>query len=249
MLAAALACIEAASAQATPNNADALLGLANVAETEQERVQRLRDVVAADPDKPLYLDFLARALLPIEGSELEAAALYERAYEAALYEREAQLSRNSAGYAWRFARNAIWQYERAGASERAKRLREHVVADYDLPARLDEVADATPENVASLKQSLQDLCGQVAMNVFGAKPCLDGIERAVAATDRARARGNAAVLEQAVSDAMFKAAVSGRWLDVVDPRWRKGFEAALQRYDGSQAVAHLREVLPEIEIE
>jgi hypothetical protein len=225
-----------------PNHADALLGLANLAETDDERVNRLRDVVAADPDEPRYLEFLARELLSIQGSELEVAALYERAYEA-------QMSRAIGPYAWRFARNAVWQYERAGASERAKRLRERVVFDYDLPARLDEVADATTENAGSLKQILQDLCGQVAMNVFGAKPCLDCIERAVQATDRARARGNAGVLEQTVSDAMFKAAVSGTWLDVVDSRWRKGFEAALERYDGPQAVARLRDVFPAIEIE
>lgn len=232
-----------------PNNADALLGLANLAETEQERVQRLRDVVAADPDKPFYLELLARALLSVEGGELEAAALNERAYEAALDERKAQLSRNSASYGWRFARDAIWLYERAGAPERADRLREQVVADYDLPARLEEVADATPGDAANLQQILQSLCDQVAMNLLGAKPCLDGIDRAIHATDRARARGNAADLEQAVSDAMLKAAVSGMWLDAADSNWRRTFEAALERYDGGEAVARLRTVLPSILIE
>ena len=224
-----------------PRHPGALLSFASMAETNEERVVRLRDVLAVDPENRIVIESLARALLSIERGGLEAAALYERAYET-------QESRGT-GRAWRFARDAIWSYERAGAPERASRLREQVVADYDLPAKLEGVADATASDAANLRPILQELCDQVVMSVFGGRPCLDGIERAVEATDRARARGNAAVLEHAVSDAMFKAAVSGMWLDAADSKWRTKFEAALERYDGPQAVARLRTVLPEILIE
>lgn len=225
-----------------PKHADALMGLVNLAETNEERVRRLRDVVAVAPE-PLKLEFLARAVDDgtHEGA-LEAAALYERAYEMAL-------SRKTGDYALRFARNAIWVYEQAGVVERAERLRARAARDYGLPAMLDATASPTAVDGGRLDAMLQGLCREMTLALFGPKPCLDSIDRVVAAADRARAAREANRFAQTLSAAMITAARSGWRLDTVDSGWRRRFEVALERHAGTDAVSRLRRTPSVITVE
>jgi hypothetical protein len=215
-----------------PWHPGALLGFAGLAEGGDERVRRLRDATTADPDNPMLLESLSISVRDTDGGMLEAATIMERAYE---------LSCAKGGCALRFARDAMWEYREAGAPERADRLRERVAADYGLAAMLEEAANAATADSASLDRTLQELCRDSTLRVFGAKPCLDSIDHTIAAADRARdAAANR--LEQVASAAMFTAARSAWQLDPADPGWRRRFEAALERHSGADEVARLRRV-------
>jgi hypothetical protein len=223
-----------------PWHAGALLGFAGLAENEQERVRRLRDVVTADPTA-MHLESLASALMQIGGSELEVAALYARAYEITI-------ARTKGDYAWRFARNAVWAYERAGSPERAENFRKRVARDFGLAAMLEKAELLTSADPAALDSVLHDLCREMTLRLFGAKPCLASIDHLIAAVDRADA-GGVSRLEQTLSEAMLTAAGSAQALDAVDAGWRRRFERALRRHVGEEAVARLQQVPSLITIE
>ena len=214
-----------------PKHVDALLGFAGLAETNEERVRRFRDVVAVDPS-PMHLQFLASALRQIDGGALEAAQVTERAYE---------VGRSKNEYSWRFARDAIWQYQWAGAPERAEQLRERAAADFGLAAMLEEAAKPAAADPAGLDRTLQVLCREMTLTVFGARPCLDSIDHLIAAADRAQVPGTSP-LEQTLEAAMTTAAQPGSRLDTADSGWRHRFEAALDRHVGAEAVARLQRV-------
>jgi hypothetical protein len=204
-----------------------------MAPTPDERVHRLRDVVAVAPN-PLRLEFLARAVHDgTQGGMLEAAALYERAYEMAM-------SREIGDYAWRFARNALLTYEQAGSVERVERLRARVANDYGLPAMAKAAASPEVTDLASLDRILQDLCREMTITLFGPKPCLESIDHLVAAADRARASGGASRFGQTMSIAMITAARSGARLEAVDSWWRSRFEAALDRHVNAATLGRFR---------
>lgn len=217
--------------------------LVNLAETQEERVRGLRDVVAVAPS-PFNLELLARAVDDgtREGS-LEAGALYERAYEMAMSSRPGD-------YALRFARFAIFNYEQqAGVVERSERLRARAARDYGVTAMLDATANPTAVDAARLDTILQDLCREKPLAVFGPKPCLEGIDRVVAAADRARAAGEENRFGETLAAAMITAASSGWHLDMVDRDWRRRFEAALERHAGADAAARLRDTEAVITVE
>jgi hypothetical protein len=245
--AAALVCAGAAIAQPTfcrltDDDCVQRLGYAAMAETDEERVHRLRDVIAVDAGNPRTLESLARALMQLDGGTLEAAAVYERAYEL-------QLSRSRGDYTWRFARNAAFTYERAGSPERADRLRTRVARDYGLAGLLEQAAAPLATDPATLDRALQDLCRAMTLTLFGGKPCLDSIDLVVAAADRAQAAPAAPRLEQTMFAAMLTAARSAFHLDAVDRGWRSRFESALERHIGAEAATRLRETEAEVIVE
>jgi hypothetical protein len=225
-----------------PNHVDALLGLANLAPTPEERVSRLRRVVEADPTVVMHLESLARALGDTDPDNVEAVELYDRAYTLAV-------TRAKGHYAWRFARNALWGYERAGMPDRAARLRERVAEDFGLAALQLEAQRAETTDAERLDHALSEICSEMALNLFGARPCLASIDHVVAAADAAREANERRRLARSASDAMFLAAQRGFRLEAVDREWRGKFEAVLERYFGSAAATRMHEALSIVTIE
>ncbi len=203
-----------------------------MAATDEERVRRLRDVVAADPTEAGHLEFLANALTRIDGSALEAAALLERAYEV-------QLGHSAGDYTWRFARNAMWTYERAGSPERAQPATRTGRSTTCVDAMMRTAAHAATANIVEVNRVLQELCREMTLTLFGGQPCLTSIEHAVEAIDSLSA-GQAAPLVEPITTAMFTAARTGHLLDAADPGWRSKFEATLTRHVGAEAAARMR---------
>ncbi len=225
-----------------PMNVDALLGLAGLAETSDERVRRLRQVVAADPTNEGHLEFLSRALSSDESNLLEAAELLEQAYAV-------QLPRGKGPYTWRFARDAMWEYEWAGFPDRAAELRKRVRQDFGADALLHEAASAETADPERLKSALEGLCLEMSLAVLGPESCLAGIQQVVDAADRAQQPSVAARLAATASDAMFVAASSGTRLSTADPDWRRRFEMTLERHFGPDAAARMHDAQSLVTVE
>jgi tetratricopeptide (TPR) repeat protein len=225
-----------------PTNAEALLGLALLAPTNDERVALLRRVVAVDPS-PSNLESLARTLSQDQGNLRESAALLERAYEAAM-------QRAPGPYAWRFARDAVFEYEWAGLPKRAARLRARFERDLKLDAKVAETANAEAVEPARLNSILGDICAEIILRMLGGNRCLAGIEHVVDAADRVTVGSVKARLVKSASDAMFLAAqTGGDVLVLADPAWRDRFVSTLQRYFGSEPADRMRHTLTEITVE
>jgi hypothetical protein len=225
-----------------PANAEALLGLASLAPTNEEHVALLRRVVAVDPS-PWNLESLARALAQDESNLAESAALLERAYEAAMQRQPGQ-------YAWRFARNAVSEYEWAHLPNRAARLRKRFEHDVDLDAKVAETAGAETVEPARLNRVLGELCAELIVRMLGGGHCLAGIEHVVDAADRVAADTVKARLAKSASDAMFLTAqTAGDELTLADPAWRSRFESTLRRYFGPESAQRMREQMTEITVE
>jgi hypothetical protein len=217
-----------------PSNVGGLLGLASIAPTREERLSAMRRVVELDPS-PMHLEFLASALAQDRGNLAESAALLERAYEAAM-------QRAPGPYAWRFARDAVFEYEAAELPSRATQLRERFERDLGLDAKLAEIAHAEAVDPARLNGVLGDLCSELIVRMLGASRCLAGIAHIVDAADRAAASGKARLAKSA-SDAMFLAARTGDVLSRADPAWRGRFESTLRRYFGAESAARMHKAL------
>jgi len=223
-------------------NVDALSGLASLAPTHDGRVALRRRVVALDPS-PQHLQALSFELKQEEGHLAESAALLERAYEA-------QMQRDGGPYAWRFARDAVFEYEEAGLSHRAARVRHKLERDLDLDAKVRETKHAEALNSARLNGFLEEVCSELIVRLLGATHCLAAIEHVVHAADRAGEDAVKARLAKGVSDAMFLAAqTGGDVLDLADPAWRDRFESTLQRYFGADSAERMRYTATEITVE
>jgi len=225
---------------AAPTNHEALLGLANLAETTTDRVSALRRAAAAEPTDAMGLYFLARALAENESGLPEAAELLERAYSLDV-ERQRL-------HAWHLARDAMSVYERAGQPDRSADLRARVRKDADLDAMLLVTTTAASVAPERLDAVLADLCSQLGLEVLGAESCLDAIGRVVDGSNRAP-RSVAKRVAESASNAMFLAARAGWLLDTVDPNWRPRFEATLAKHFGSDAAARMRDAPTEITVE
>jgi hypothetical protein len=225
-----------------PMNGEALLGLANLAPTNEERVALLRRVVAVDPS-PWNLESLSRALSQNEANLAESAALLERAYEVAMQQQPGP-------YAWRFARNAAFEYEWAELPKRAAQLRARFEHDVDLDAKVAEIAQAEAVDPARLNRVLGEICSELIVSMLGASHCLAGIEHVVDAADRVSATSVKRQLAKSASDAMFLAAeTAGDDLTVADLAWRDRFESTLQRYFGAESADRMRHTVTEIIVE
>jgi hypothetical protein len=234
-----LACIEE---NADRTNVGALLSSATIAPTIEERVAALRRVVAVDPS-PMHLEFLADALSRSEDGNVEAAALLERAYEAAM-------QRQPGPYAWRFARNAVFEYESLDLPSRAAQLRRRFEHDVELDAKVAEISHAEAVEPTRLNSILGDLCAEIVVRMLGGSHCLAGIEHVVDAADRIAVGADKARLAKAASDAMFAAAQAGSdELTVADPAWRDRFESTLQRYFGAESADRMRGTVTELTVE
>jgi hypothetical protein len=223
-----------------PKNVEALLGLASIAPTRDESVAALRRVVALDPS-PMHLEFLSGELAHNEANLAESAALLERAYETAM-------QRSSGNYAWRFARNAVFEYGWAGLPDRAAQLRKRFEQDVGLDAKVAEIAHAEAVEPARLNDVLGELCAELILRMLGAERCLAGIEHVVAGADAAGGKDKTRLANDA-SDAMFLAARTGDVLSAADPSWRSRFESTLRRYSGPEAARRMHEQMTEITVE
>jgi hypothetical protein len=188
------------------------------------------------------LKSLSRELAHNEANLAESAALLERGYEAAM-------QRSGGPYAWRFARDAVSEYEWAGLPHRAGRLRKRFERDLGLHAELAGIVHAEAVEPARLNDVLGELCAELILRMLGAERCLAGIDHVVAAADAAPDKDKARLAKSA-SDAMFLAAsTAGDVLSDADPSWRSRFEGTLRRYFGSESAVRMREQMTEITVE
>ncbi len=225
-----------------PANAEALLGLASFAQTNDEYVAALRRVVAVDPS-PGILGFLRarcrgrRAISPNPPPSSNAPM-------------RRRCSEQPGPYAWRFARDAVFEYESTGLPSRAAQLRRRFEHDVDLDGKVAETTHAEAVEPARLNSALGEICAEIILRVLGATHCLAGIEQVVDAADRASVDSLKARLAKSASDAMFLAAqTGGDVLTLADPAWRDRFVSTLQRYFGSDSADRMRHTLTEITVE
>jgi tetratricopeptide (TPR) repeat protein len=161
--------VYAAIVKQNPTSIEAVTGLANAADTEDERIAYLRQRLALDPTDVTSLNFLSEAVKDAG----EAGELRERAFEH---------SPNGA-YKWNQASLAIFLYGQAGREADADAMRGSARAAYgydDVVARLSR-----PElmNAEDLNSTLTSICSFDVVKFGGAKGCLDSLKTTVDAID------------------------------------------------------------------
>lgn len=160
------------------------------------------------------------------------------------------MQRDSGPYAWRFARDAVFEYEEAGLSHRAARVRHKLERDLDLDAKVRETKHAEALNSARLDGFLDEVCSELIVRLLRATHCLAAIEHVVDAADRVTVGADKTRLAKAASDAMFVAAqTAGDVLSLTDPAWRGRFENTLDRYFGAESADRMRNTETEITVE
>ena len=217
-----------ALADQEPPVVDALLGLATLAPTDEERVQLLRHVVKLDPTNVSGLTWLAHSLgWTSNEARLEAGRLYERAYAA-----------QTGIIKWHVARDAFWAYIDAERVDFAARLKARVRNDLNPDALLAQLADRsalTPEIAA---RALQVLCYASVITLLGATDCLRAVDSVAGTVAGSRA---AVLLAESVADAMLEAGESGESLTAARPDWRLAFRRWLRATRASGVTSYALE--------
>lgn len=183
-----------------PLNASGYLGLAEVAETDEQRVEWLRGAVQAEY-QPAHMELLASALSR-EGSghtgALEAARYIEDAYR---YESTATEKWRYGASAWRRYRDAANRYPLA-ISERSLEnvvIRIHDDIDYPLLQR----TLLNPEShLAHLADAFATLCEKSIAAIVTLEECMAGLELAVATAEGPTSSGGRRLLAEAVLTGM-----------------------------------------------
>ncbi len=210
-----------------PANADALLGLANIARLDgsEDPIARLRSAATAS-QSPFHMRLLANALRNEVGGfegELESAQIYEKLYD-----------REEVGPAkWALAEN-VWVQLTAlemAYPERVIRplsppFADTVRDDANLNAALQElqVPESSPQEVSD---ALELICLGPIAGIFGFDDCIDGIESSVTAALTAT--------DDSDRDALISAAVNGiksaaNWrLPFARPDWQGVFNDWIDR--------------------
>jgi hypothetical protein len=183
-----------------PFNASGYLGLAEVAETGEERVDWLRGAVRAE-SQPAHMELLANALTADIGgptAELESAHFLEGAYtfEASDTERW-----RYGAAAWQRYTDALGRYP----SATSERLLQNVVIRIkgDIAYPLLQRALLEPEAyVGYLADAFATLCDKSIAAIVSLDECLAGLELAVSAAEGSRSPGARRLLAEAVVTGM-----------------------------------------------
>ena len=183
-----------------PFNAAGYLGLAEVAETGEARVDWLRGAVHAE-FKPAHMELLANALSKEVGGhvgDVEAARVIEDAYT---YESTNTERWRYGASAWQRYTNALELYP----SVVTERALENVVIRIkdDIDYSLLQRALLEPEShLAYLDQAFVALCEKSIAEIVSLDECMAGIELAVATAEASAAPGSRRVLAEAVLTGM-----------------------------------------------
>jgi len=178
-----------------PFNASGYLGLADVAENGEQRVEWLRGAVRAE-FKPAHMELLADALSTEIGghtADLEAARFIEDAYT---YE-------STNGEKWRYAASALTRYTEAlerypsAADDRsAANVLLRVKDDIDYP-QLQRMLLAPADYLPYLADAFATLCQESIVAIISLDECMAGLELAVATAEDSALAGDRRLLAEA----------------------------------------------------
>ena len=178
-----------------PLNAAGYLGLAELAEPGEERVEWLRGAVRAEY-RPAHMEMLANALAGEVGGPagyIEAARVTEDAYthEATVTERW-----RYGASAWSRYREALTRYPTAATERSLENVALRVKDDIDYPA-LQRVLLRPDSDVPHLADAVVIMCEQSIAAIVGLDECIAGLEAAVAAAEGSVPAGSRRLLAEA----------------------------------------------------
>ena len=212
-----------------PTNVDGLVGLATLAETDQERIAMLRRALAASPTDVLLYESLSETLSKTGDSsnQSEAATLREQAYEL-----ETQQEKK-----WHLAAGAVLQYEDAGQAARADAMRNRVRYDYGLERVSAQLAHPELLDPDQLTEMLTSVCSVPIAFTVGAKTCLDSLKASADFVGHTKDKQLAAVLADSASTAISSAGAIAGMLSEADRDWRKRFKEMTRAFITAGAVS------------
>ena len=177
-----------------PFSASGYLGLADVAETSEERVEWLRGAVHAEY-RPEHMELLAKALSEVGGqaADLEAASVTEDAYKYEVTNTEK----------WRYGTAAMQRYRQAAvryplaASETAaENVLLRVKDDIDYPL-LQSMLLNPEQNLAHLADAFATMCEKSIVQIVKIDECMAGLELAVLTAEGSATPGTRRMLAEA----------------------------------------------------
>jgi tetratricopeptide (TPR) repeat protein len=209
-----------------PTNASALVGLATLAETSQERIAVLRRALVANPTD-LYLYEALSETLSRTGNSSEAAALTEQAYEL-----ESQQEKK-----WNLAEVAVLRYEDAGQTPQADAMRNRVRQDYGLKGVSAQLAHPESLDPDQLTSMLTSVCSLPIAYIVGATTCLDSLKTSADLVSRTRDNRVAVKLADGASTAISSSVEIEGMLNEADPNWRKRFKEMTRGFITAGAIS------------
>ena len=178
-----------------PFSASGYLGLAEVAETGEERVEWLRGAVHAEY-RPEHMELLAKALsseIGGQAADLEAASVTEDAYTYEVTNAEK----------WRYGAAALQRYTQAvdryplAVSERAtENVLLRIKDDIDYPL-LQSMLLNPEQNLAHLADAFATMCEKSIAQIVEIDECMAGLELAVSAAEGPVTAGTRRMLAEA----------------------------------------------------
>ncbi len=159
----------------------AYAGLANLAETEDERAQLLRRAVEADPDDMSLPELLAMHLSRNDQSSLAEAAEYmRRAYTLRTRRDPDGTDRKR----WHVGMSVVGLYNRSGQPDEAAEFREQLRRDSGMDVfAVDVLSDVFANDPQYAEHVLRTACVSYILTLFGADACRNGIDTLVRAVE------------------------------------------------------------------
>jgi hypothetical protein len=183
-----------------PFNASGYLGLAEVAETGEERVEWLRGAVHAE-FRPAHMELLANALSR-EGSDhtgaLEAARVIEDAY---IYESTDTEKWRYGAAAWQRYTDASGRYPLAISERSLENVGIRIKDDIDYPL-LQRMLLQPESHLAYLADAFATLCEKSIAAVMNLDECMAGLELAVSTAEGPVSSGSRRLLAEAALTGM-----------------------------------------------
>lgn len=196
--------IYAAMVEKDAGDTDALMGMATVAESENERIDLLRKIASITP-MAFASDLLAQALLRRDGANdvLEAAEVLEAYYRLL-----------PKGIGWRIAAQAASHYERAGAPDRSRYIRDRIREELDATSLMAELQKIPETSSSRVAQVLEKLCDADVVAVLGATICLEGLSEIPGTLTKFPDRGDGAQFAEVVGRQVWATGTTSGWVPV-----------------------------------
>jgi len=182
-----------------PFNASGYLGLADVAATNEERVEWLRGAVGAEY-RPAHMELLANALSQVGGQaqELEAARVIEDAYT---YESTSTEQWRYSAVALRRYMEAVERYPSAVSERSADNVVLRVKDDIDYPL-LQRMLLMPEAYLPYLDGAFTTMCEKSVVVIVSLDECMDGLELAVSTAEGSPSSGTRRWLAEATLTGM-----------------------------------------------
>ena len=183
-----------------PLRAAGFLGLADVAENGEERVEWLRGAVQAE-FRPAHMEMLANALSGRIGgqeADLEAARIFEDAYT---YESTANERWRYGATAWQKYATAMDLYPAAGSDRALQNVALRIQDDIDYSLLQRALLDPEP-HLAYLADAFATMCEKSIAAIVTLDECMAGLELAVAKAEGPVSAGSRRLFAEAALTGM-----------------------------------------------